>query len=101
LLLLRSGQSAWPVVEEGKAIGLITFDDARAASEEERIKRTVRDVMSPIDERLPPDVGGRYALRTLAESERDPLPVMQGDTIAGLLHRGDIARWLVLHHLES
>ena len=46
-------------------------------------------------------VGGRDALRALAESERDPLPVMQGDTIVGLLHRGDIARWLALHHLES
>jgi len=100
-LLLRSGQSAWPVVEEGKAIGLITFDDARATSEEERSQKTVRDVMSPIDERLRPDVGGRDALRALAESERDPLPVMQGDMIVGLLHRGDIARWLALHHLDN
>jgi predicted transcriptional regulator len=99
--LLRSAQSAWPVVEEGKAVGLITFDDARATSEEERIKKTVRDVMSPIDERLRPDVGGRDALRALAESERDPLPVMQGDTIVGLLHRGDIARWLALHQLDA
>jgi Zn-dependent protease/CBS domain-containing protein len=100
-LLLRSAQSAWPVVEEGKAIGLITFDDARATSEAERITQTVRDVMSPIDEHLRPDVGGRDALRALAESERDPLPVMQGDTIVGLLHRGDIARWLALHQLDA
>ena len=100
-LLLRSAQSAWPVVEEGKAVGLITFDDARATSEEERIEQTVRDVMSPIDEHLRPDVGGHDALRALAESERDPLPVIQGDTIVGLLHRGDIARWLALHQLDA
>jgi len=99
--LLRSAQVAWPVVEAGKAIGLITFDDARETSEAERATQTVRDVMSPIDERLSPDVGGRDALRTLAESERDPLPVMRGEHIVGLLHRGDIARWLALHQLDA
>jgi hypothetical protein len=26
---------------------------------------------------------------------------MQGDTIVGLLHRGDIARWLALHQLDA
>jgi len=99
--LLRSAQSAWPVVEGDKAIGLITFDDARAISEVERASQTVRDVMSPIDERLRPDVSGRDALRALAESERDPLPVMRDEQIVGLLHRGDIARWLALHQLDS
>lgn len=99
--LLRSAQSAWPVVEGGKAIGVITFDNARATRESERAMRTVRDVMSPIDERLSPEVGGHDALRALAESDRDPLPVMKGEQIVGLLHRGDIARWLALHELEA
>ncbi len=99
--LLRSAQSAWPVVEEGKAVGLITFDDARATTEADRTAQTVRDVMSPIEERLSPEVGGRDALRALAESEIDPLPVMRGDHIVGLLHRGDIARWLALHQLDA
>ncbi len=100
-LLLRSGQSAWPVIEDGKAVGLITFEDARAISEGERANQTVRDAMRPIDEHLRPDVGGRDALRALAESERDPLPVMEGSAIVGLLHRGDIARWLALHELDA
>lgn len=99
--LLRSAQSAWPVVEEGETVGLITFDDVQATSEDQRIAQTVRDVMSPIDERLSPEVGGRDALRALAESERDPLPVMKGEQIVGLLHRGDIARWLALHQLDA
>ncbi len=99
--LLRSAQSAWPVIEGGKAVGLITFDDARVISEEDRAAQTVRDAMSPIDERLHPDVSGRDALRALAESERDPLPVMRDEHIVGLLHRGDIARWLALHQLDS
>jgi predicted transcriptional regulator len=99
--LLRSAQSAWPVVEDGKAVGLITFEDARVTSEDERTAQTVRDVMSPIDERLSPDLGGRDALRSLASSETDPLPVMRGEHIVGLLHRGDIARWLALHQLDA
>lgn len=100
-LLLRSAQSGWPVVEGGKAVGLITLDDASAIREGERATQTVRDVMRPIDEHLRPDVGGRDALRALAESERDPLPVMQGGAVVGLLHRGDIARWLALHQLDA
>ncbi|MDH3201697.1 MAG: site-2 protease family protein [Myxococcales bacterium] len=100
-LLLRSGQAAWPVVEDSKTVGLITFEDARATNEGERATRTVRDIMSPIDEHLRPDVGGRDALRALAESESDPLPVMEGNMIVGLLHRGDIARWLALHELDA
>ena len=99
--LLRSAQSAWPVVEDGKTVGLITFDDVQVTSEDERAAQTVRDVMSPIDQRLSPDLGGRDALRALAESERDPLPVMKGEQIVGLLHRGDITRWLALHQLDS
>ncbi len=100
-LLLRSGQSAWPVVEKGKAIGLISFDDVRASSEMDRARLTVRDVMRPVDDRVRPDLGGRDALRILAESETDPLPVMQDERIVGLLHGSDIARWLALHHLEG
>ena len=100
-LLLRSAQSAWPVVEDGKAVGLISFDDARASNEAERAHQTVRKVMKPIDDRVRPDLGGRDALRILAESDTDPLPVMQGEHIAGLLHGSDIARWLALHHLEG
>ena len=99
--LLRSAQTAWPVVEEGQAIGLITFDDARATREVDRPAQTVRDVMRPIDERLSPTLSGRDALRALAESESDPLPVMRADQVVGLLHRGDIARWLALHQLDA
>lgn len=100
-LLLRSAQSVWPVVEDRKAVGLISFDDARASNEAERVHQTVRDVMKPIDDRVRPDLGGRDALRILAESDTDPLPVMQGEQIVGLLHGSDIARWLALHHLEG
>ena len=99
--LLRTAQSAWHVVEEGKAVGVITFGDSRATSEGERATRTVRDVIRPIVEHLRPDVGGRDALRALAESERDPLPVMQRDRIVDLLHRSDITRWLALHQLDA
>jgi Zn-dependent protease/predicted transcriptional regulator len=99
--LLRSAQSAWPVVEQGRAVGLITFEDARAVSEELRGTQSVRDVMSPIDECLRPDVAGHDALRALTASEDDPLPVMVGDQIVGLLHKGDIARWLALHQLDA
>ena len=57
--------------------------------------------MSPIDECLRPNVAGHDALRALTASDADPLPVMEGDHIVGLLHKSDIARWLALHQLDA
>lgn len=97
--LLRSAQSAWPVVESERAVGLITFEDVRTTDEARRDTQTVGDAMRPIEERLSPDTVGQDALRILARSERDPLPVMEGDRVVGLVHQSDVGRWLALHHL--
>lgn len=99
--LLRTAQTAWPVLDDGRIVGIVTFDDVRKIAEEERPRRTVRDAMSPVDQCLAPDTSGRDALQMLLTSEHDPIPVVENARVVGLLHKADIMRWLALHHLEA
>jgi Zn-dependent protease/CBS domain-containing protein len=97
--LLRSAQSVWPVVEKGRLLGLVGFDDVRRTPERDRAAHQVREVMKPADVSLRPQLGGREALEALLRSDSDPMPVVEDRKIVGLLHRADIMRWLAMHHL--
>ncbi len=99
--LLRSDQTAWPVIDKHRLVGLVTFDDVRASDESKRSLLTVGDVMGPVDNAVGSQMGGRDALRILLQSNRDPIPVVDGGEIVGLLHRADIMRWLALHQLRA
>ncbi|HEY5622271.1 MAG TPA: CBS domain-containing protein, partial [Gammaproteobacteria bacterium] len=99
--LLRSGQSAWPVTERGRPVGIVSFEDVRQTREVERHGQTVANVMQAIDESVSPDLPGRDALEILLRSAHDPLPVVEAGQIVGLLYRTDIMRWLALHQLEA
>jgi Zn-dependent protease len=96
--LLRSAQTAWPVLDGGRVVGVVTLDDVAAVPEERRPTLAVRDVVRPLHARLGPDEPGRDAVRAMAASPDEAVPVVEGDQIVGLLHRSDILRWLALHH---
>lgn len=102
-LLLRSAQTAWPVVENGRAIGVIGQRDVAKTAEADRARLQVRDVMRPLAAVpvLAPDLAGPTALERIAEMADEPLPVVDRDAIVGLLHASDIFRWLSLHRLHA
>jgi Zn-dependent protease len=95
--LLRSDQIAWPVLRQGRPIGLIGLDSIRAVLDQEREPQTVAEATQPIDETIGPDEQGRDALRLLGRVRQDPIPVLDGGDIVGLLFHADLMRWLVLH----
>ena len=102
-LLLRSAQTSWPVVESGRAIGVIAQRDVAKTNEADRARLLVRDVMRPLASVpvLAPELAGPAALERIAEMADEPLPVVDRDAIVGLLHASDIFRWLSLHRLHS
>ena len=102
-LLLRSAQTSWPVVENGRAVGVIAQRDVAKTHEADRARLLVRDVMRPLGSVpvLAPSLAGPAALERIAEMADEPLPVVDRDTIVGLLHASDIFRWLSLHRLHS
>lgn len=99
--LLRSGQAVWPVVDDGRLIGTISFGDVQRSLESGRGSSTVGSAMQAIGEHVGPGVGGRDALQALLRSELDPLPVVENGRIVGMLHRSDIMRWLAVHQLKA
>lgn len=101
--LLRSAQTSWPVVENGRALGIIAQRDVATVAEADRQRLVARDVMRPLGSVavLSPRLAGPDALERIAEMKDEPLPVVEGETIVGLLHASDIFRWLSLHRLHA
>lgn len=99
--LLRSAQSAWPVLDGDRPVGLIDFDDVRASDPGARTSLSVGGAMGTIHDSVEKDLSGREALKVLLQSGRDPVPVMEEGHVVGLLYRDDIVRWLSLHQFAQ
>lgn len=97
--LLRSGQHLWPVTDGGRVVGTIAFSDVAGVPHAERPMRRVRDLLTPLDERhsLPADEMASTALRRLAGMGDNPVVVVQGGRVVGLVRAGDILRWTLIH----
>lgn len=99
--LLRSPQTIWPVVEDGRLQGIVALSAVKQLPEDERRSKSVRDVMTPLDsvDYLEPDTGATDALQSLVRAGDEPLPVIRDGRMVGLIQHGDILRWMSLHDL--
>ncbi|HSG65449.1 MAG TPA: CBS domain-containing protein, partial [Gammaproteobacteria bacterium] len=98
--LLRSDQIAWPVLRQGRPIGLIGLGSIRAALAQGRDSLSVAEAAEPIGETIGPNEHGRDALRLLGQVRQDPIAVLDDGQIVGLLFHADLMRWLLLHQNE-
>ena len=95
--LVRSDQRVWPLDDYG-ALSIVSLDQILNLPEAKRHLR-VLDVarrLSP-DGSLSPTASGREAIHRLATADDDALPVVHDGQVVGLLHRGDVYKWIVLH----
>ncbi len=97
--VMRQDDHAFPVLEEGRFVGLVTLDDVRSVSRERWGSTTVGDIMTPLSELVTttPQEDATDALNKLSERDVRQLPVMQNGQLVGLLRRRDIVKWLRLH----
>ncbi len=93
---LRSSERAFPVVEEGRLVGLVCVDDLRKAPQEWWGRTNVAAIMTPGDrvEVATPSDDASATLRRLAQLDVDQLPVVEDGYLVGMVDRRDIARWL-------
>lgn len=93
--LLVHGYRAYPVVDDGAVLGIISIDDLRDLPAEKRASTTVKDRMRMLDESLSvsPELSLRDALKKLAAAGV-PLLVMQGNELAGMLTKSGLARFI-------
>ena len=96
--VMRRDDHAFPVVEDGRLQGLVTLDDIRTISRERWDTTPVEEIMTPIVDLtvIGIDDDAADALMKLAQEDVRQLPVLSGDSLAGLVRRRDIMRWLKL-----
>jgi Zn-dependent protease/CBS domain-containing protein len=94
--IMQSEDRAFIVHDVDKIAGLVTIDDVRKVSPEDREQTIVRDIMTPSKKMIvvAPEEEASEALDRLQAEDVRQLPVIHGDKIVGLLRRKDVIRWL-------
>jgi len=84
----------YPVVQDGRLLGLITLDGVRAVQKEARSYETVANAMIPIERTcaVPPNVSALDALHRMARDRVGRLLVTQEGQLVGIVTRGDLMR---------
>ena len=96
-MLLRDGVRALPIVQDGRAIGIITINDARNVPQIAWPETTVRHAMTSSSLlTVGPDESILHALDLLEEHAVRQMLVMRGEVLLGVLSRGDLTRFLEL-----
>ena len=94
---MRAAQHAFPVVDAGRLLGLVSVSDIRNVPQTDW-GRAVTAIMTPT-ERLAvttPAEGLDSALQKFAQRDVEQMPVLDDGVLVGMLERRDVARWLEL-----
>ena len=94
-LIEKTGHIGFPVVENGKLVGIITFQDVESVPMELRAEKKVEDVMTKNVVVTHPEETLEDALIKLVEKDIGRLPVVErGDErkLVGLITRSDIMK---------
>lgn len=94
--IMGEDDHTFPVVDEGRLVGLITLDDVRDVSRERWDQVRVHEVMTPEEDVVTVSTSDEAAdaFERLTSRDVRQLPVLSGEQLAGALSRKDIIRWL-------
>jgi CBS domain-containing protein len=98
--LMKSEQAAFVVYDEtGHVSGIVTLADVRGTRRDAWPDMRVSQIMTPRDRLVvaSPSEGVMEALEKLMRADVGQLPVLDGERLAGMLLRDDVARWIELH----
>ncbi len=84
----------YPVVSNGKLLGVVTMSSVRSIPREKREIERVSEAMVPFERTVTvsPTTSALDALQTMAKNAVGRLLVMDGDRIAGMITRGDLMK---------
>jgi Zn-dependent protease/CBS domain-containing protein len=94
--LMRRHYSAYPVVDDGRALGMVTLNAIRNVPRDDWDSRTARDIMIPLSDvvTVRSDDHMVTVLDRLKASPARRVLVMRGDELVGIITASDIAFWL-------
>jgi len=96
--LLAYNVRSFPVVEDGRLVGIVTLTDVRHAPREQWPIRRVRDLMTPRARLITakPEDDLERILRLMATHEIHQIPIVDDSRLLGLLTRNALLRFLQL-----
>ncbi len=87
-LMLRHKHLGYPVVKDGKVVGVVTLKDIMNSDEFEKVERVMsKDVLA-----VNPDDSIIKALRIMSERRIGRLPVLKDGKLVGIISRSDIIK---------
>ncbi|HSQ66202.1 MAG TPA: site-2 protease family protein [Polyangiaceae bacterium] len=94
--LVPSEERAFPVMRDGRLLGLVSISDVRRVPRDEWPSTPVRVAMRGITGLITttPETPLATAFELLAQEDVEQLPVLRDGMLVGMLRRRDIARWL-------
>jgi Zn-dependent protease len=95
--VLRRGQRAMPVVDDGGLVGIVSLTDAKHLDQHAWTTTPVEVVMTHMPlKTLPPEADLAAALEVMVQNDVHQLPVVRNHTLVGMLSRADVMRYLQL-----
>jgi len=104
-LMETNGVRRLPVTRDGRAIGVLSFGDVRAAMSSleaqkvvggESFAPAVEDVMTPDPITIPPDASLALAAQTMLQLKVSGLPVVEDDgQLIGVISASDLFRYII------
>ncbi len=97
-LIEELGYHGYPVVENGKLVGIVTFTDLEKVPPDKRSVVKVKDVMTPNPITVSPEDTLKIALEKMLTIEKigtlrmGRLPVVENGKLVGIITKGDIIR---------
>ncbi|MGV8074177.1 MAG: site-2 protease family protein [Syntrophobacteraceae bacterium] len=101
--ILRYGYKGYPVVKDGRAIGVVSLSNVINFTEDEQKILTVEEAMMPVNERISirPQQSVAEAMRRMTGEDSGRLLVIEADRLAGMITKTGLLRFLeikrVLH----
>lgn len=96
--LMGTDERAFPVLEHGRVVGIVTIDDIRKIPRHQWSQKTAGEIMTPLNQvkSLAPDDDAMQAFTQLGQLDVRQIPVMEDGALLGLIRRRDILRYLQL-----
>ncbi|MFC6787006.1 CBS domain-containing protein [Halobaculum halobium] len=89
--MFQERHTGYPVLKNGRLVGMVTLEDAQGVREVERDAYTVEDVMERDIASVTPGADALTALETMQQSGVGRLPVLDADgELVGLISRTDL-----------
>jgi Zn-dependent protease/CBS domain-containing protein len=94
--IMKTGESAFPVMEGDRIVGMVSLEDVRKVPREAWDTTPVSQIMTRAEQltAVTPQENASEALNRLERRNVRQVPVIQDGRLIGLLRRRDIMKWL-------